>query len=129
MTRSIKFVTLACVAAFCVVLPLALAHDVTKGPNGGQMAHDSGHHVELTTGGNEIKLYVSDDGDKPVGTAGSSGRVIVQGDGRQSAADLVASAPNVMVAKLESPVPEGARIAVTITLAGGQNVKARFVMK
>jgi hypothetical protein len=113
-----------------LVLPFAaLAHDVVKGPNGGQIIDDAGHHVELTANGNEIALYLSDNADKPISSANATGRVIVQEGGKQAAVDLAVVEPNILTAKLVAPLLAGAKLAVTIKLGDGHDVKARFVMR
>ena len=108
---------------------LASAHDVVKGPNGGQVVDDAGHHVEFTTKGDQIVLYLSDEADKPLSSAKAAGRVIVQDGGKQATAELVAVEPNVLSAKLAAPLSNGAKIAVTIKLGDGHDVKARFVAR
>ena len=91
------------------VLPMAAtAHDVARGPNGGQIVDDAGHHVEFTANGDQIVLYLSDTGDKPITSAQATGRVIVQAGSTQATVDLVPTLPNVMVAKLAAPLSKGA---------------------
>ena len=53
----------------------------------------------------------------------------VQDGGKQSIVDLVATTPNLMVAQLAAPLSTGAKIAVTIKLGDGHDVKARFVAR
>ena len=108
---------------------VALAHDVAKGPNGGQVAEDSGHHVEFTTKDNAVVLFLSDAADKPLGTKGASGRLIVQDGAAQSTAELASAEPNQLVANLAGPVKPGAKLVVSIKLGDGHDVKARFVAK
>ena len=108
---------------------LALAHDVVKGPNGGQVVDDAGHHIEFTTKGDQIALYLSDNTDKPLSSAKATGRVIVQDGAKQATAELAAVEPNILTAKISGPLPAGAKLAVTIKLGDGHDVKARFVAK
>lgn len=108
---------------------LASAHDVVKGPNGGQVVDDAGHHVEFTSKGDQILLYLSDTADKPISSAKATGRAIVQDGGKQVIAELVAAEPNVLSTKLAVPLSKGAKLAVTIKLGDGHDVKARFVAR
>ena len=111
-----------------VALPgFAMAHDMIKGPNGGQVVDDAGHHVEFTTKGNEIVLFLSDTADKPIGSAKATGRVIIQDGGKQATAELAAIEPNILTAKLASPLKAGAKLAITIKLGDGHDLKSRFV--
>ena len=125
MRLKILAVTLALLA-----LPSAvMAHDVVKGPNGGQVVDDAGHHIEFTTKGDQIALYLSDNADKPLSSAKATGRVIVQDGTKQATAELAAVEPNVLTAKLAAPLSAGAKLAVTIKLGDGHDVKARFVVR
>ena len=115
--------------ALIVTPSLVSAHDVVKGPNGGQVVDDSGHHVELTSKGDQIMLFLSDAADKPINSIKATGRVIVQDGSKQVTTELVATAPNLLVAKLAAPLPAGAKLAITIKLGDGHDVKARFVTR
>lgn len=118
------------VAALLAIAPLAAsAHDMAKGPNGGQVADDAGHHIEFTTKDGQVVLFLSDNADKPIASAKSTGRVIIQSADKQMTAELIAAEPNVLTAKLDEPLPEGAKLAISIKLGDGQDVKARFVVK
>ena len=108
---------------------LASAHDQAKGVNGGQVVDDAGHHVEFTSKGGEIALFLTDEADKPISAAKATGRVIIQEGAKQSAADLTVMEPNMLMAKLAAPLSPGAKLAITIKLADGHDVKARFVTK
>ena len=72
-------------------------------------------------------LYLSDTADKPITSAKATGRVIAQAGSTPATVDLIPTAPNLMVAKLAAPLSKGAKLAVTIKLGDGHNVKARFV--
>ena len=107
----------------------ALAHDVAKGPNGGQVVEDAGHHVEFTTKENDVILYLAGSSDEPLPSKGATGRVIVQDGTAQAMADLTAAEPNQLTAKLAQPLKSGAKLVVSIKLADGHDLKARFVAK
>ena len=107
----------------------AFAHDMAKGPNGGQVVEDSGHHVEFTTKDTQVVLFLTEASDAPLTTKGATGRVIVQDGSAQAIADLTAAEPNQLTAKLAAPVKPGSKLVVSIKLADGHDVKARFVAK
>ena len=119
------------IAAIALTLApaLAIAHDVAKGPNGGQVVDDNGHHIEFTTKNNQVMLFLADNGDKPIATKDATGRVIVQDGAKQTTVDLVATEPNLMTAKMETPIKVGAKLVVSVKLGDGHDVKARFVAK
>ena len=108
---------------------VAWSHNVAKGPNGGQIVDDKGHHVEFTTKGSEVVLYLSDDKDKPIGSMGASGRVVIQAAGKQASVALVPADPNMLTAKLEGPLAAGAKLVVSAKLPDGHDLQARFVVK
>ena len=105
------------------------AHDMAMGPNGGQVADDAGHHVEFTTKDDQVVLYLSDNGDKPLSSIKASGRVIIQNADKQAVVELLPAEPNILSAKLDAPLAVGAKVVVSIKLGDGHDVKARFVAK
>ena len=74
-------------------------------------------------------LFLADNGDKPIATKDATGRVIVQDGAKQTTVDLVATEPNLMTAKMETPLKVGAKLVVSVKLGDGHDVKARFVAK
>ena len=102
---------------------------MAKGANGGQVADDSGHHVEFVTKDGQVLLFLSDNADKPISSAKATGRAIIQDGAKQSTVDLVATDPNMLTAKLAAPLTAGAKIVISIKLGDGHDVKARFVEK
>ena len=115
--------------AFLAAPSLVSAHDMAKGANGGQVADDSGHHVEFVTKDGQVLLFLSDNADKPISSAKATGRAIIQDGAKQSTVDLVATDPNMLTAKLAAPLTAGAKIVISIKLGDGHDVKARFVEK
>ena len=106
---------------------VSFAHDVAKGAHGGQVVDDKGHHVELTTEGNDIVVYLTDGKDEPIDSTGVSGRIIVAGG--KAPTSLVPGVPNVLNGKLNVPLPPGSKIVVKAQLADGHDIQARFVIK
>lgn len=109
--------------------PQVRAHDAASGPNGGQMIEVKGHHLELTTKGSELTLYLSDEAEAPMPSRGVSGRAVILDGSKQSTTALTPAEPNRLVARLEAPLSPGARVVVTAKLADGHDVVARFVVK
>lgn len=106
----------------------ATAHDMAKGPNGGPVVDSAGHHVEFTTKGTELVLFLYDEGDKPLASAGTrSARAVVQDGGKTATVALQPAEPNRLVGTLGQPLSKGARVVVSATMADGHAVQARFV--
>ena len=106
----------------------ATAHELAKGPNGGPVVDSAGHHVELTTKGTELVLFLTDEADKPLASAGTrNARAIVQDSGKTATVALQPAEPNRLVGTLSQPLSKGARVVVSATMADGHAVQARFV--
>jgi len=106
----------------------ATAHDKAKGPNGGPVVDSAGHHVEFTSKGTEVVLFLYDEADKPLASAGTkNARAIVQDGGKTATVALQPAEPNRLVGTLAQPLSKGARVVVSATMADGHAVQARFV--
>jgi hypothetical protein len=106
----------------------ASAHEVAKGPNGGPVVDVSGHHVEMVAKGTELVLFLTDEADKPLASAGAKNpRAIVQEGGKTATVPLTPAEPNRLVGTLAQPLGKGARVVVSVTMADGHAVQARFV--
>jgi hypothetical protein len=105
----------------------AWAHDQAKGPNGGVVVDDAGHHIEFTAKPDQIVLYLHDASDKPLSSAKATGRIISLAGTKQSTLELAAVEPNLIVAKLDAPLAPATKLVVSIKLEDGHNVTARFV--
>ena len=115
------------VGALLAAAPLTVsAHEVGKGPNGGPVADSKGHHVEFVTSPQEIVLFLTDEGEKPIATKGSTGRAIIQDGGRQATVPLSPADPNRLIGKLQAPLSPSAKVVVSATLPDGHAVQARF---
>ena len=108
---------------------LASAHDVAKGVNGGQVIDAQGQHVEFTTKGNDIVMYLTDEKDQPIASKGASGRLTIQNAGKLATLALVASEPNALSVRLDDPLASGAKIVILAKLSDGHEIQARFVAK
>jgi methionine-rich copper-binding protein CopC len=110
-------------------LPLtALAHESGKGPNGGPVVDSASHHVEMVAKGKDLILYLTEEADKPLASSGAkNARAIIQDGGKTATVPLEPAEPNKLVGTLAQPLDQGARVVVSVTLADGHAVQARFV--
>lgn len=105
----------------------AAAHELAKGPNGGPVVDTAGHHVEMVAKGTELVLFLTDAADKPLASAGvRNARAIVQDAGKTATVPLQPAEPNRLVGSLAQPLSQGARVVVSVTMADGKAVQARF---
>lgn len=113
-----------------LVLTAALptfAHEEAKGPHGGQLVDSAGHHLEFVPSQTELTFFLSDEAGKPLPSAGSSGKAIVQDASKTSQLDLAPADPDKLTAKLSAPLASGTKIAITATMADGHTLQALFV--
>jgi len=107
----------------------AVAGDVSgKGPNGGRLADAGNMHAEFVSKGVELFVYTYDHNNKPVPSAGMSGKATIQEKGKTRSAELKPQDPNQLVGKLEVPLESGARVIVSLTPQGGKPVQARYTV-
>ena len=98
-----------------------------KGPHGGILGGDRHHGVELVLNGTSITFYLLDDG-KVESAKGSSLRAVIQ-EGSKNVTIPLAVEGEKVVAKLEAPLPKGARVVVTGKNGHGHTVQARFTVE
>lgn len=119
----------AAMLAVITVLSLpfgAIAHEATKGPNGGALVDVEGHHVEFVPSAAELTFYLTGEKDAPIASSGAKVKAIVQDNGKTAQIDLSAVEPNKLVGKLSAPLSSGAKVVVTGSLADGHGLQARF---
>lgn len=104
------------------------AHEEAKGPRGGKVVDAAGHHVEFVPSQTELTFFLSDEAGKPLASAGSSGKALVQEAGKASQLDLAPAEPDKLTAKLPAPLASGTKIAVTATMADGHTMQALFIV-
>lgn len=116
-------------AALAVALPLgAIAHEATKGPNGGALIDVEGHHVEFVPSAGELTFYLTGEKDAPIASAGAKMKAIIQDAGKTRQVDLAPAEPNKLTAPTSAPLSSGAKVVVTGTLADGHALQARFAV-
>jgi len=105
----------------------AISHESAKGPNGGPVADNAGHHVEMVANGTELVLFLTGDADKPIASAGTkNARAVVQDGGKTVTVALQPAAPNMLVGKAEAPIGAKARVVFSASVPG-HALTARYV--
>jgi hypothetical protein len=117
------------IAALLWTSSAVMAHDMAKGVNGGQVVDAKGHHIEFITKDAAITLFLTDDKDQPIASAGASGRVIIQAAGATTTTDLTPAEPNLLTAKASAPLAPGDKLVVSAKLSDGHELQARFATK
>ncbi|MDB5558478.1 MAG: hypothetical protein JWQ36_1412 [Enterovirga sp.] len=116
------------VATVALLATSAAAHENAKGPNGGPVIDSAGHHLELVTSGTELTIFLSEQDNSPIQSAGSkNARAVVQDGGKTVTVPLQPAAPNKLVGALPGPLGKGARVVVSATMPDGHAVQGRFV--
>jgi hypothetical protein len=127
MTTKLNLTAVMLAAGLALVLPIgAMAHEATKGPNGGTLVDIEGHHVEFVPSAGELTFYLTGEKDSPIASAGAKVKAILQDNGKTAQIDLSAVEPNKLVGKLAAPLSSGAKVVVTGALADGHGLQARF---
>ena len=124
-----KLKTVLLAAAIVAAPMVARAHNLDKGPNGGQVVDVKGHHVEFTTKDNAVVVYLMDEKDAPILSKGAEGKAILQDGSKTSTVTLAPAEPNILTGKLEAPLAAGAKVVVSGKLSDGHEILARFVVK
>lgn len=124
MTRTALFT-----AAFLAFAAPAMAHDMEKGAHGGQVTDVKGHHVEFTAKDTAITIYLTDDKDGPIPSAGAEAKAVVQQAGKPATIALAPAAPNLLTGTLGAALTPGDKVVIAGKLADGHEILARFVAK
>ncbi len=85
------------------------AHDMGSGAHGGQVVDVKGHHVEFTVKDTVITVYLTDDKDGPIASAGAQAKALVQDAGKSASISLAPAEPNLLTGTLTEPLSAGAR--------------------
>jgi len=118
--------TIAFASFFALIAP-GLAGDVSgRGPNGGRVADAANMHVEFVSKGADVFVYTYDHDNKPVASAGITGKVTVQEKGQTRTAELMPQETNQLSGKLNTPLGSGARVIVSLTPKNGKPIQARY---
>ncbi|MCZ7560854.1 MAG: hypothetical protein M5U30_12925 [Burkholderiaceae bacterium] len=136
MKRSLAGTAIA--VALALATSPAFAHDdayldTQDAPHGGQLRMAGPWHYELVTargaeasGDGPFVVYVTDHAGTPVSTAGASGTATILSGKTSSTAALTPDGENRMKGVSRSAHAPGAKVVVSITLAGKAPAQARF---
>jgi hypothetical protein len=124
----LKYLTLA--LTFILAGPV-LAHtssQFTKGPHGGHLVDAAGgkQHLELVAKDSELTLYVSDQDEKPVDTAGGTAEAQVLVGGKTHKVVLKPAGSNTMKGTGNFSAAKGMRVILKTTKVGGQSHQTRL---
>jgi hypothetical protein len=120
MTRKMLATT-----AFLIVALPAMAHEVSKGPNGGRVVEAGPYHVELVVETKAVAVYVSDANEKPVPATGFKGLAILTIGGKAQRIELTASG-NRLAGSSPVTVPTEVKGVVQLTGPDGKTAQGRY---
>jgi hypothetical protein len=103
-----------------------LAHEASKGPNGGAQVDAGNYHVEMVARDTALTVYLHDEKEKPVDTKGYKATGIFVIDGKPQRIELKADSANKLTGTSSVPLPTALKGAVQITLPTGKTVQAKF---
>lgn len=118
--------TLLAAAAMLPILAPRARASITRGPHGGQRIDLAGGHAELVAEGNELRLYLSDNGYRPRSAEGASGQAVVLAGGRQSTVALAPAAADMLRGQGDFTAAPGMRVVVSLTMPGQRPAQGRF---
>jgi hypothetical protein len=113
--------------AVAIATPALAQQRDRRGPNGGLLAGNDGHEVELVANGTAIRVYLVNHGRIAPPRSGATARMVIQEGQANRTAALTASGDG-FSATLETPIATGARVVVTGRMPDGHTVQARYVM-
>ena len=103
-----------------------LAHEASKGPNGGAQVDAGSYHVEMVARDTALTVYLHDEKEKPIDTKGYKATGIFVIDGKPQRIELKADSANKLTGTSSVPLPTALKGAVQITLPTGKTVQAKF---
>jgi hypothetical protein len=110
----------------CFAASLAVAHASRTGVNGGLQVDAGGYHVEALSDGTVLQVWLRDQSDKPVSSAGYKGTAIFVIGGKPQRITLAPAGENRLSGTSEMPLPAALRGAVQITTPAGSTLQAKF---
>ena len=112
-------------AAGLVTASPVLAHEAT-GPHGGRIVEAGEYHVELVVGPAEVAVFLTDNSEKPVTTAGFKGTAILIAEGKAQRIALEPGQSNQLTGKSTVSLPADVKGAVQLTAPGGKTAQGQF---
>ena len=111
-------------AALLMAAP-AMAHD-PNARHGGRIVHAGNYHVEMTSSGKTIDVFLLGHDDKPITAEGYKGVAILAIAGKSQRVTLAAADVNRLTGTSETDLPEEPKGVVQITAPTGAVTQARF---
>ncbi len=121
----LSFASILVLGAFLIAQPV-LANGRTEGPNGGKWAEASGYHLELVAADGMLTVYVYIGPEEPVASEGGSGSALVLANKNKAKVTLSPADENIMTGEGDFTVADGMKVVVTVNLANGDKLRARF---
>jgi len=107
----------------------AFADGPRTGPNGGARVDAGPYHTELVLKGNDVVLYVTDGGDKPVDVAGAKAEATILANKQTQKVALEPAGGNTLKGQANlGGAHDSVKVVATLTMPGQKPVHARFEM-
>ncbi|OHC69498.1 MAG: hypothetical protein A2045_01690 [Rhodocyclales bacterium GWA2_65_20] len=114
--------------SFALAAGLAFADGALKPQQGGVMAEaQSGQRVELVAEADQLSVYLTDHGGKPVASQGVSGEITLLVGSAKTTAALAPAGGNKLTAKAKAAA--GAKAIVKVALPGKAAEQVRLTLK
>jgi hypothetical protein len=113
-------------AALLAVGVPAMAHEVSKGPNGGRVVEAGSHHVELVVNARAVDVFVTDADDKPVPIAGFKGLAILTASGKAQRIELLPKDGARLNGTSSVALPAAPKGVVQLTTPDGKTAQGKF---
>lgn len=123
----LKSTLAALLVGLALSAPPALAHEPTKGPNGGLQVDAGTWHAELVANGTTtVTIFLADADGKAIPAAGFKANAIFVVDGKPQRFALEAADGSKLVGTAPVGVPAGVKGAVQFTAPDGKTGQAKF---
>lgn len=97
-----------------------------KAPHGGQLKMAGPYHLELVVGAGELRVYVTDHGDKKHATQGGKASATVLAGKKKTVVKLAPAGDNLFKGSGNFTVAPDMKVVVSVTLVGQAPQQARF---
>lgn len=97
-----------------------------KAPHGGQLKMAGPYHLELVAQPGELRVYVTDHGDKKQATSGGKGSATVLTGKKKTVVKLAPGGDNLFKGSADFALAPDTKVVVSVTLAGQAPQQARF---
>jgi len=112
-----------------VVAPTALAHTAHKPQHGGVMRHGGDLNYEFKLGAGMVDVWVTDESDKAVPTAGSTATVAFIDSGSRQVVKLEPAGANRLSGKGEFKTKAGMKALLEVAVGGKTIAKVTYTLK